>query len=386
MRRVGHTPLLRNSDRGAAGTASCCGWEGQSSRNLGVGKTCTTAKIIRRVKTLPAVFFVVVVRTSMRREKKRQSPDQVQPIVRAEAMKRIDATLRLIRDKDVAVTLTGESGTGKEVLARRLHDLSVRRSGPFVPINCAAIPEPLFESELFGHERGAFTGATERVRGKIEAAVGGTLFLDEIGELPLLMQAKLLRFLENKRFMRVGGTEKLDADVRLVCATHRPLEADTRSGRFRKDLYYRIQGITVPVPALRERRADIPALISQLLSQLSVKHGTLRPRLSRRVHTAMLAYSWPGNVRELKNVIEALCLLRAGKVIRLADLPLALQTETAERQDETLLLDLRETLAQLEERIIEAVMLVEGGNTARVASRLGVSVRTIQRRRSLRAT
>jgi transcriptional regulator with PAS, ATPase and Fis domain len=309
-----------------------------------------------------------------------------EPILRAEVMKRINAKLRLIADKDVVVTLTGESGTGKEVLARRLHELSRRRAGPFVPINCAAIPEPLFESEFFGHERGAFTGATERARGRVEAAVGGTLFLDEIGELPLPMQAKFLRFLENKRFMRVGGTEKLEADVRLVCATHRPLEEEVAAGRFRKDLYYRIQGITVPVPALRERRADIPALISQLLSQLSAKHGTPLPRFPRQVQTAMLAYSWPGNVRELKNVLEALCLLRAGKLVRMADLPTSLQTEIEDRRGETLQVDLTQTLAQLEERVIEAVLLAEGGNTARAAARLGISIRTIQRRRSLRDT
>lgn len=320
------------------------------------------------------------------RRKERQSDTTIQPILRAEAMKRIDATLRLIAGKDVVVTLTGESGTGKEVLARRLHEFSERRGGPFVPINCAAIPESLFESELFGHERGAFTGATERTRGKVESAVGGTLFLDEIGELPLSMQAKLLRFLENKRFMRVGGAEKLDADVRLVCATHRPLEEEVAAGRFRKDLYYRIQGITVPVPALRDRRADIPALISQLLLQLSKKHGTPGPRIPRRVQAAMLAYSWPGNVRELKNVVEALCLLRAGKVVRMADLPASMQAESECRTEETLTVDLRQTLAQLDQRIIEAVLLAEGGNMARAAARLGISVRTIQRRRPLSAT
>ena len=293
-------------------------------------------------------------------------------------MKLVDATLHLVADKDVVVTLTGESGTGKEVLARRLHDLSSRRAGPFIPINCAAIPDLLFESELFGHERGAFTGANERVRGKVEAAVGGTLFLDEIAELPLAMQAKLLRFLENKRFMRVGGTQKLEADVRLICATHRALDDEVREGRFRKDLYYRIQGLTVVVPPLRERRADIPALITQFVAQLSAKHGARPPHLPRRIHALLLGYSWPGNVRELKNVIEALCLLRAGKTITAKDLPLALQSQPPTAEDR-LDIDLHQSLAEIDERVIEAVLLAEGGNRARAAARLGISIRTIQR-------
>src|SRR5262249_1959578 len=168
----------------------------------------------------------------------------------------------------------GKSGAGTAIVARRIHEISPRRSGPFTPINCAAIPDALFESELFGHERGAFTGATDRAKGKIEAAEGGTLFLDEIGEMPIAMQAKLLRFLENRKYMRVGGAAKLQADVRLVGATLRPLADEVKAGRFRADLYYRIQGITMKVPPLRERRADILPLIQQFAAQLSAHHGT----------------------------------------------------------------------------------------------------------------
>src|SRR5271165_3836956 len=167
------------------------------------------------------------------------------------AMRQLDRVIRAVAAKDVCVTLVGESGTGKEVLARRLHDLSRRRAGPFIPINCAAIPEPLFESELFGHEKGAFTGASERARGKIEASHQGTLFLDEIGEMPAGAQAKLLRFLENRRFMRVGGSEKIQVDTRIICATLRPLDEEVRTGRFRADVYYRIQGVSLRVPPLR---------------------------------------------------------------------------------------------------------------------------------------
>ncbi len=211
------------------------------------------------------------------------------PIMRSASMRRLDQVLRAVAPKDVAVSLIGESGTGKEVLARRVHEASGRKTGPFIPINCAAIPDALFESELFGHERGAFTGASERVRGKVEAAEGGTLFLDEVGEMPLAMQAKMLRFLENRRYMRVGGSTKLQADVRLIFATLRPLDEEVRAGRFRADLYYRVQGITLHVPPLRERRADIPPLLAQFVEQLSARHGTQLPRLTRSARAALVS-------------------------------------------------------------------------------------------------
>src|SRR5688572_6651261 len=197
---------------------------------------------------------------------RKRHPDIVfEPVMRSGAMKKIDQMLRAVAGKDVTLTLIGESGTGKEVLARRAHELSGRRRSPFIPINCAAIPESLFESELFGHEKGAFTGASDRARGKIEAAVGGTLFLDEIGDMPLGVQVKLLRFLENRRFMRVGGVTKISVDVRLVTATLRSLEQEVEAGRFRPDLYYRIEGISIPVPPLRERAADVLPLARQFV-------------------------------------------------------------------------------------------------------------------------
>ena len=297
------------------------------------------------------------------------------------SMRRLEQTLRAVAPKEVLVTLIGESGTGKEVLARRVHELSERRRGPFVPINCAAIPDALFESELFGHEKGAFTGASERARGKIEAASGGTLFLDEVGEMPLAMQAKMLRFLENRRFMRVGGTTKIDANVRLVFATLRPLEEDVKQGHFRADLYYRIQGITLHVPPLRERKADIPHLVNQFVLQLSARHGNAPPRLGRKIREVLSAYAWPGNVRELRNVVEVLCLLRAGKTVRVSDLPEVLQHSSGQpgQGTETLTLDLHQTLDAMIEQITSAVLAAEGGNRTRAAQRLAISIRTIQR-------
>jgi transcriptional regulator with PAS, ATPase and Fis domain len=306
------------------------------------------------------------------------------PIMCSPSMRRLEAILRTVAPKDVAISLIGESGTGKEVLARLVHELSPRKKGPFIPINCAAIPEALFESELFGHERGAFTGASERARGKVEAAEGGTLFLDEVAEMPVAMQAKMLRFLENRRYMRVGGSTKLQADVRLVFATLRTLEDEIRAGRFRADLYYRIQGITLHVPPLRERRADIPPLVAQSLRQLSARHSTEPPRLTRLVRAALVNHDWPGNVRELRNVVETLCLLRAGKLVRVRDLPDSIratssQPATGDAGLDSLSVNLGEPLERSIEKIVEAALALEHGNRSRAASRLGVSVRTIQR-------
>jgi DNA-binding NtrC family response regulator len=243
----------------------------------------------------------------------------------------------------------------------------------------------LFESELFGHEKGAFTGATERAIGKIEAANGGTLFLDEIAEIPLSVQAKLLRFLENRRFMRVGGSRKIAVDCRLVCATLRPLEDEVKAGRFRPDLFYRVQGITLRIPPLRERRADLGPLLQYFIREFAVKHDSKPVRISRGAMVALREYSWPGNVRELRNVIERVTLLRSGKSIRLRDLPDAIQAvspaeEAArDRSVETLEISLSETLEEAIHRILEAVLRAENGNKSRTARRLGISLRTVQR-------
>jgi DNA-binding NtrC family response regulator len=319
--------------------------------------------------------------------RKRQPDIVFEPIMRSSAMKRVDQMLRAVAAKEVTLTFIGESGSGKEVLARRAHELSERRSHPFIPINCAAIPEALFESELFGHERGAFTGASQRARGKVEAAEGGTLFLDEIGEMPMAMQAKLLRFLENRRFMRVGGSTKIQADVRLLCATLRPLAEEVAASRFRADLFYRIQGITFNVPALRERRADIAPLLTQFLAQLSARHGVRPPKFNRQTKALLLQYDWPGNVRELRNVVETLCLLKEGRQVRPADLPDEVRRQFApadrpataiERKGE-LVLELSDGLELLTSQIIEAALAAEDGSTIRAAARLKVSPRTLQR-------
>jgi DNA-binding NtrC family response regulator len=321
------------------------------------------------------------------RTPKRQVDVVFDPILVSGAMKQLDRIVRAVANKDVTVTLIGESGTGKEVLARRLHELSGRRGGPFVPINCAAIPESLFESELFGHERGAFTGASERARGKLEAAAGGTLFLDEIGEMPLGVQAKLLRFLEGRRFMRVGGNVKISVDTRLVCATLRPIDEEVKAGRFRADLFYRIQGISLKVPPLRERRGDIGPLLRQFVAEMAARHGVRPPRIARAALAVLRAHDWPGNVRELRNVVELLCLLRDGRVARVCDLPEslrhALPSSTPEEAPAlgrgVIEVPVNQPLDQTIEQIFAAVLSLEGGNRSRAARRLGVSLRTMQR-------
>jgi DNA-binding NtrC family response regulator len=332
---------------------------------------------------------------SSRRRQRAVAP-AVEPVLRSPAMRRLDRMLRAVAVKEVGISLVGESGTGKEILARRIHELSRRRAGPFIPINCAAVPEALFESELFGHEKGAFTGATERMKGKIEPAHGGTLFLDEIGDMPLGVQAKLLRFLENQKFMRLGGAEKISVDVRVVCATLRPLEDEIVHGRFRADLYYRIQGIQLEVPPLRERREDLSLLIRDILAQLEAKHGTRPVKMTRAALALLRRYPWPGNIRELRNVLELVAVLRSGKSVRLKDLPAALSRAAVSAQgaspalaapgptpraasgpslEISLAQPLRRSLAQ----IIEAALELEGGNRTLAARRLGISARTIQR-------
>ncbi len=250
-----------------------------------------------------------------------------------------------VAQTDANVLILGESGTGKEVVARAIHELSARSAGPFVPINCGAIPAELLESELFGHEKGAFTGAIAARRGRFELAQGGTLFLDEIGDMPLPMQVKLLRVLQERLFDRVGGGKPIQADVRIIAATHRDLEAMIRTQGFREDLYYRLNVFPIETPPLRERCDDIPLLLQELLNRHGEQHRGII-RLTQRAMESLMQYPWPGNVRELSNLIERLLILYPNQIIDVADLPGRYRLLPCEPRDERLTeMDERDALA-----------------------------------------
>ncbi|MEW6331944.1 MAG: PEP-CTERM-box response regulator transcription factor, partial [Pseudomonadota bacterium] len=239
-----------------------------------------------------------------------------------ESMMQVCRTVEKVASSDVSVLLQGESGTGKELLAQSLHTLSTRAQQRFVAINCAAIPETLLESELFGYEKGAFTGAVRQTPGKIEYAHGGTLFLDEVGDLPMPLQAKLLRFLQERIVERIGARQEISVDVRVVCATHQDLPAKIKAGTFREDLYYRISGVTITIPPLRDRPGDILLLARALLENFCRQEGRLRRTFSKDALVALESYAWPGNVRELQNRVKRAVIMAEGKQITANDLEL----------------------------------------------------------------
>ncbi len=297
------------------------------------------------------------------------------------AMKRVFDLVARVADSDASVLIMGESGTGKELIARALHDQSARRAGPFVAVNCAAMPPALLESELFGHARGAFTDAKSTRTGLFAQASGGTLFLDEIGELPLEMQPKLLRALQERKVRPVGGNEEVAFDARIVTATNRDLEAEVDEKRFREDLYYRINVVRVDAPPLRERGGDVLLLAQHFVERFAARSS----KAVRGIHAAaaerLVAYDWPGNVRELENCIErAVALLRFDEVT-VDDLPEKIRHYRAERLVFAVD-DLGEvvTIDELERRYIQRVLTLLGGNKSRAATVLGLDRRTLYRR------
>ncbi|MEQ6885027.1 PEP-CTERM-box response regulator transcription factor [Salicola sp. Rm-C-2C1-2] len=281
-------------------------------------------------------------------------------------------TIEKIAPADVTTLITGETGTGKEVLARALHDLSPRRNKPFAAINCAAIPENLLESELFGYEKGAFTGASQSKQGKVEAAHGGTLFLDEIGDMPPALQVKMLRFLQERVIERVGGVRPIPVDVRVVAATHQDLETLISNQHFREDLYYRLSEITVPVPALREREGDAVLIAQSLLREFSSQMQRTGLTFSEDALHSVRAYHWPGNVREMINKVKRATIMAEGKRITAPDLEL----DPAEN-DAASALNLRQVREDAERRAITQALQCADYNMAQAARLLGVTRPTL---------
>nr|WP_320135422.1 sigma 54-interacting transcriptional regulator [uncultured Amphritea sp.] len=299
-------------------------------------------------------------------------------IGRSPAIQNVNEKIKKVAGGDASVLIRGESGTGKELYAHALHLLSERSKGPFIKINCAAIPEHLLESELFGYAEGAFTGAKRGGKqGKFQLANKGTLFLDEIGDMPLSMQAKLLRVLQDREIEAVGSNRLVKIDVRLVTATHQPLEKLVESNEFREDLYYRINVVSVALPPLRDRREDIPALAEHFLTRLASRTGRRAPKLTVDALTRMLEYAWPGNVREMENAIESAFYLSQGYKISLQALPAAL-TEGIDISDHHLEKGtLKERLALAEKEILEQTLVACKGNRQQAAKVLGIGKTTI---------
>jgi len=299
-----------------------------------------------------------------------------QPIVLDPAMRRVYSLVERIADTAMTCLILGETGVGKELVAEAIHKRSARRDKPLIKLNCAALPETLLESELFGYERGAFTGAERRKVGFFEAADGGTLFLDEIGEMPLALQAKLLRVLERKVITRVGGTTEVATNARLIAATHRDLEAEVRAGRFRQDLMFRIGGFTLVVPPLRDRAAEIVPLAEHFARSTAAEQGRPAPALAESARDALTGYAWPGNVRELRNAVER-ALVLCGDVIEAADLPEKLRDAAQRVRPVASAADMRGHLAEVERAAIVAALETEGQNQTRAARRLGLSRRAL---------
>lgn len=290
-------------------------------------------------------------------------------IGKSKIMQEIFYIMQMVAESNANVLITGESGTGKELVARAIHKNSLRKSAPFVIVDCTTIPENLLESELFGHEKGAFTGATERKTGIIEIAHEGTIFLDEIGELPMFLQKKLLRFLQEKEIQKIGSTQRIKVDVRVISATNRDLEKSIKEGAFREDLYWRLNVVRINLPPLRERKEDIPLLVNHFLNKFSKENNKPIPQLEPEVMESLLNYDWPGNIRELANVIERAVVLSPSGLISMKHLPKRIQEKTGWNliKENTL------NLYEVEKSLILKALDTTGWNQTKAAEILGIS-------------
>jgi two-component system response regulator AtoC len=324
-------------------------------------------------------------RESLRRENRalreqiRQDNEFESILAKSPQMVEIFRTIQKIADFKTTVLVSGESGVGKELVARAIHSRSTRKNAPFVAINCGAIPENLLESELFGHKRGAFTDATSDRRGLFEEAHGGTLLLDEIGELPLNLQVKLLRVLQEESIRKLGDTKDVKVDVRIITATHRDLGAEAKAGRFREDLFYRINVLPIAIPPLRQRREDIHLLIDHFVAKNNARLGTHIRGLAPDARKLLMDYSWPGNVRELENTIERAMVLADGEILQATDLPERIREalDPVQMQLASGELSIKKTVAAIEETLIRRALTKTKGNRTRAAEVLEISHRAL---------
>lgn len=326
---------------------------------------------------------------SLRRRIEEERSQRGAFIGNSEGMQRVRGMIEKVAETDATVLVRGESGTGKELVARELHERnSVRSNGAFVAVNCAALPSELIESELFGHEKGAFTGAATRRLGKFEQASSGTLFLDEIGDMSANVQAKLLRALEERKIERLGGNESIPVDVRIISATHRPLEQEITAGNFRADLFYRLRVVTIDIPPLRDRREDIPLLAETFTRAAAERYGLPLRQVGQSALRRLVDYDWPGNVRELKNTIERAAIMAEGEELRSQDLPdeitpgmekaIPAEAPTEGGLNVPFTAEFREDRKEFERRYISRCLEHTGGNVTRAAEILGMHRQSLQ--------
>jgi two-component system response regulator AtoC len=331
--------------------------------------------------------FVVIVEKALERHalafENKQLRDRLetrkrfdQMVGESEAMQQVYTLVEMVADSDVTVLLTGESGTGKELVARAIHHKSPKANGPFITLNCGALPENLFESELFGYEKGAFTGAMSTKIGRFELADGGTLLLDEVGELSLKSQVDFLRVLETKEFRRLGGTKLIKVDTRIIAATNRNLDEAVKQGDFREDLYYRLNVVPIRLPPLRERAGDVPLLVDQYLTESSVQHHRGPKEVSREAMRLLRLYGWPGNVRQLRNLMERLVVTVKDTTIQPWHLPEEIRT--SQEDVRTMVITLGTSIQQIERQVIERTLKEVTNHRENAAKLLGISLRTLQ--------
>ncbi len=298
-------------------------------------------------------------------------------IGKSTSMAKVFEDIKKVAPTKASVLITGETGVGKELIARAIHNLSNRKEKPFVQVHCASFAESLLESELFGHEKGAFTGATQRVRGRFELANEGTLMLDEIGEVNQMIQVKLLRVLQEKKFERVGGSETISVDTRIIAATNRDLEEEIKKGTFREDLYFRLNVVHIHIPPLRERKEDIPLLIASFIKEFAEENGKKISSIEQKARTALYNYDWPGNIRQLQNCIQSAVVMSSDEVIHFEDLPSPLKEKA---ESSSIVIPMGSNMEEAEKQIILQTLENQNNNKTKTADILGIGRRTLHRK------